>query len=129
MFNRDTYLDGYINKSIIIQFFFGKPHLNQYQDHILSRTIFVMFIHSHKIRKDILGGGLDRVLFTAEPEFSKILVPRLLQHTSDVNTEYVGKSKQLQTLCDQPPGVLISLYYLDYFFVLILICVSINYAW
>ena len=107
----------------------GNLILNKYQDHILSRTIFVMFIHSHKIRKDSLGGGLDRVLFTAEPEFSKILVPRLLQHTSDVNTEYVGKSKQLQTLCDQPPGVLISLYYLDYFFVLILICVSINYAW
>ena len=82
-----------------------------------------MFIHSHKIRKDILGGGLDRVLFTAEPEFSKILVPRLLQHTSDVNTEYAGKLKQLYIFSDQPPGVQISLCKLDYFFVLILICI------
>ena len=37
-------------------------------------------IHSHKKRKDSLEDSLDRVLFGAEPEFSKILVPRLAQH-------------------------------------------------
>ena len=50
--------------------------------------------HSHKKRKDSLQGSLDRVLFVAKLEFPpKILVPRLPQHTSNVNTEYVGKSE------------------------------------
>ena len=54
--------------------------------------------HSHKKRKDSLKGSLDRVLFAAELEFPKILVPRIPQHTSNVNTERAGKtewSKQL----------------------------------
>ena len=68
--------------------------------------------HSHKKRKDSLESSLDRVLFTTE-----------LQHTSDVNTEYAGKLKQLYIFSDQPPGVQISLCKLDYFFVLILICI------
>ena len=57
--------------------------------------------HSHKKRKDSLEGSLDRVLFVAELEFLTILVPRLPQHTSDVNTECAGKSewsKQLYSL-------------------------------
>ena len=49
------------------------------------------FHHSHKKRKDSLEGSLDRVLLAAELEFPKILVPRLPQHTSDVNIEYAGK--------------------------------------
>ena len=48
--------------------------------------------HSHKKRKDSLGGSLGRVLFAAELEFPKILVPRLPQHTSNVNIETAGKS-------------------------------------
>ena len=40
-----------------------------------------MLNHSHKKREDSLEGSLDRVLFAAEFEFSKILVPRLPQHT------------------------------------------------
>ena len=32
--------------------------------------------HSHKKRKDSLEGSLDRVLFAAELDFPKILVPR-----------------------------------------------------
>ena len=48
--------------------------------------------HSHKKLKDSLEGGLDRILFPAKLEFPKILVPRLPQHTSDVNTECAGKS-------------------------------------
>ena len=35
--------------------------------------------HSQKKRKDCLEGSLDRVLFAAELEFPKILVPRLPQ--------------------------------------------------
>ena len=56
------------------------------------------FHHSHKKRKDSLEGSLDRVLFAAELEFLKILVPRLHQHTSYVNTECARKSKQLYSL-------------------------------
>ena len=48
---------------------------------------------SHKNRKDSLQGSLDRVWFTAELEFPKILVPRLPQRTSNLNMEYVGKVK------------------------------------
>ena len=44
--------------------------------------------HRHKKWK----GTLDRVLFAAELEFPKILVPRLPQHTSNVNIECGGKS-------------------------------------
>ena len=54
--------------------------------------------HSHKKRKDSLEGKLDRVLFPAECEFPKTLVPRLPQHTSKINTECTGKSKQLYSL-------------------------------
>ena len=49
--------------------------------------------HSHKKRKDSLESSLDRLLFAAELEILKILVPRLPQHTSNVNTECDGKSK------------------------------------
>ena len=52
-------------------------------------------------RKDSLEGSLDRVLYVAKLEFLKILVPRLPQHTSNVNIECTGKSewsKQLYSL-------------------------------
>ena len=75
-------------------------------------------VTSSKKRKDSLEGSLDRVLFAAELEFLKILVPRLPQHTSNVNTECAGKSKHLYSLCDQLLGALI---YLN-FIILILIC-------
>ena len=48
-----------------------------------------------------MEGSLDRVLFAAELEFLKILVPRLPQDTSDVNIKCAGKSvwsKQLYYL-------------------------------
>ena len=48
-------------------------------------------IHSHKKQKDSPEGSLDRELTAAELEFPKILVPRLSQHTSDVNIECAGK--------------------------------------
>ena len=60
--------------------------------------------HSHKKRKDSLENSLDPVLFAAELEFPKILVPRLPRNTSNVNIECAGKSKQLYYLCDQPLG-------------------------
>ena len=40
---------------------------------------------------DSLEGSLDPVTFTAEIEFWKILVPRLLQNSSNVNIEWAGK--------------------------------------
>ena len=52
-----------------------------------------MYFHSHKKRKDSLEASLDRVLLAAELEFPKILVPRLPQHTSNVNIECAGKSE------------------------------------
>ena len=58
----------------------------------LSEILFA-FNHSHKKRKDSLESSLDRVLFAAELEFPKILVPRLPQHASNVNIECAGKSE------------------------------------
>ena len=46
------------------------------------KTKFVLQLdHTHQKRKD----SLDRALLAAELEFSKILIPRLSQDTSDVN--------------------------------------------
>ena len=45
--------------------------------------------HSHKKRKDSLEGP-DRVLFAAELEFLKMLVPRLPQNSSNGNIECAG---------------------------------------
>ena len=67
--------------------------------------------HSHKKQKDSLEGSPDLVLFVAKLEFPNILVPRLPQNTSNVNMECVGKPKQLYSLCDQPLGLLMSLFY------------------
>ena len=63
-----------------------------------------------KETEDSLEGSLDRVLLAAELEFPKILVLRLPQHTSDVNIESNGKSKQLYYFCDQLFGALIYLH-------------------
>ena len=52
--------------------------------------------HNHKKRKDRLEGSLDQVLFAAELEFQKIPVPRLPQHTSNVNIEYAGKVRMVK---------------------------------
>ena len=48
------------------------------------------FSQSLNKRKDSLEGSLHRVLFAAELELSKILVPRLPQYTSKVNIECAG---------------------------------------
>ena len=56
-------------------------------------SMFYLIVSSHKKRKNSLEGRLDRVLFVAELEFPKILVPRLPQNTSNVNTECAGCSK------------------------------------
>ena len=47
---------------------------------------------SHKKRKDSLEGRLDRVLYAAELEFRKILVPRLPQHTLNVPESQNGQN-------------------------------------
>ena len=67
--------------------------------HSLSGVMKNVFNHSHKKRKDSLEGSLDRVLLAAELEFPKILVPRLPQHTSDVNIECAGKSEWSKQQC------------------------------
>ena len=54
------------------------------------------YTHNHKKRKNCLECSLDRVLFAAELEFPKMLVPRLPQLTLNVNTEYAGKSEWLK---------------------------------
>ena len=54
--------------------------------------------HSHNKRKDSPEGSLVRVLFAAELEFPKTLVPRLPQNTSNVNIKSTVKSKQLYYL-------------------------------
>ena len=54
---------------------------------------FVNMFISQSSETDSLEGSVDRVLFAAELEFSKILVPRLPQHTSNVNIDCDGKSE------------------------------------
>lgn len=73
---------------------------------------------SHKKPKDRLDGILGRVLFVAQPELPKILVPRMPQNITYKNTECGGKSKLQYSLCDQALGALIYLY----FIVMVLIC-------
>ena len=46
-----------------------------------------------------LEGSLDRVLLAAELEFPKKLVPRLPQHTLNVNIEYARKSEWSKQQC------------------------------
>ena len=84
--------------------------------HVVTFQLKSWFFHSHKNRKDSLEGSLDQVSLAAELEFPKMLVPRLPQHTSDVNIECAGKSVWLKQL-----------YYLDvtnfleYWYILILL--------
>ena len=63
---------------------------------------------------------MDWVLFSAELDITKMLVPRLPQDALDVNVECDGKAKQLYSLCDQPLGAPICLF----FIILILTCYS-----
>ena len=78
----------------------------------LTVDLHIVKKHSHKKRKGSLGGSLNRVLFEAQLEFRKILVPRLPQNSSNVNIESVGKLKQLYSLCDKLLGVLIYLHFI-----------------
>ena len=55
--------------------------------------------HSNKKRKDSLECSLDQALLAVELEFPKILVPRLPQHTSNVNIECAGKSEWSKQQC------------------------------
>ena len=71
----------------------------------------------YKKRKNSLEGSLERVLFAAELELPKILVPRLPQISSNVNI-CARKLKQLYSECDQLHGALIyphiNLFFIDY---------------
>ena len=87
------------------QMFFIKPNMIIFQKPpktenicIFPCTIRYLWFHSQKKWKDGLEGSLNRVLFVSELELPKILVPRLPQHTSNVNIEYAGKSEYSQQL-------------------------------
>ena len=82
--------------------------------------------HSHKKRKDSLERSLDRVLLSAELEFTKILVPRLPQHTLDVNIECAAKSKWSKQQCS-----LHVTSFLEHWYILILLSwyQSVFYLW
>ena len=98
-------------------------------------TLFLflpLFAFSHHVQlptgivirkqKDSLEGSLDRVLLAAELEFPKILVPRLPQHTSNVNIECAGKSEWSKQQCSLHVGLLFgALIHLN-FIILVLIC-------
>ena len=55
-------------------------------------SIIFTNICSHHNRRDNLEGSLVRVLFEAELDFPKIVVPRLPRNTSNVMIESSGKS-------------------------------------
>ena len=90
---------GYFNGLIVMMVFHNRLYLD-----IWNKS----WMHSHKKQKDNLEGTLNWVLFVAELEFSKMLVLRLPQNTSNLNIEWALKSKQLCPLRDQPLGPLIS---------------------
>ena len=48
-----------------------------------------------KWKDSVEGGNLDQVVFAAELEFLKILIPRLPQNTSNINIECAGILIQL----------------------------------
>ena len=56
-------------------------------------------VHHRNVQK-LAVGNLYQVLFTAEIEFLKILVPRQLQDTSNISIECARKSNHLHSLCD-----------------------------
>ena len=103
------------NKTRYFFVFFPKKYLDIYKSslgHLYTRhyitslslylvTILFHHYHSHMKRKDSLEGSMDRVLFVAEFEFPKILVPRLPQNLSNENSECTKKSQQLYSLCDK----------------------------
>ena len=54
--------------------------------------VFHFYEYSHHNQRDNMEGSLLLVLFVAELDFPKILVPRLPHDTSNVNIESSGKS-------------------------------------
>ena len=54
---------------------------------------------------------MNQVLIKADLEFTKILLPRLHQNSSNTNPECARKSKQLYSLCDQLLGALIHYFF------------------
>ena len=103
---------------VYVNLHFLSSILKNYFSSLCPFSVFCLFCHSHEKWKDSLEVSLDRVLFAAQLEFPKILVPRLPQNTSNENIECAGKPKQLYSLCDQLLGALIFLN----FIILILIC-------
>ena len=90
---------------------------NSVSGNVSRSDIYIyIYIYVYK-RKNSLEGSLERVLFAAEPELPKMLVPGLPQISSNVNI-CARKLKQLCSECDQLHGALIY----PHFIGLILIC-------
>ena len=104
MYNVIEYSNNYSKTGSLWQYYRDEPALVI----VIVLLIFLLIIitvlclnHSHKKQKDSLEGSLGQVLFVAELEFLKVLVPRLPQHTSNVNIDCGRKSewsKQLYSL-------------------------------
>ena len=60
-----------------------------YATYTVTVTPLLQLRHCHKKRKDSLEGRLNWVLFVADLEFSKVLVSRLPQNSSNVNIELI----------------------------------------
>ena len=78
--------------------FFFKIRCSVFNKRASSELLKIYNQHSHKKRKDSLEGSLDRVLFIAELEFPKILVPRLPQNTEYIKWEHRMSLKIKTTL-------------------------------
>ena len=92
------------------------------QKNFLYNVIFSPNQYSHKKRKDSVEGSLDGVLFLAELEFSKIMVPSLPQHTSNVNNEWARKSEWSKQLYYLYVNSFLEHWHTFNFLILILIC-------
>ena len=110
-FKNFFYRKKYVWKTIKISWSISSK--NRWKERINRSQVYTVIrnIVSHKKREDSLESRRYRILFAAELEFSKILVPSLRQNSSNVNLEFAGKLSQLHSLCDQPLGALTSLFY------------------
>ena len=104
MYNVIEYSNNYSKTGSLWQYYRDEPALVIVTVLLIFLLIIITVLclyHSHKKQKDSLEGSLGQELFVAELEFPKVLVPRLPQHTSNVNIDCGGKSewsKQLYSL-------------------------------
>ena len=108
LFSNVYFAQGNFLKRLYFISMYGERWINFRKTYLFTNDI--TSYRSYKKQKDSLEGSLDRALLAAELKFPKILVRRLPLHTSNVNNEFTGRSKQRYSLCDQPLGAPIYLY-------------------